>query len=127
MGIIAKPTHEPFIAKPNTCMHGENWCTQNQQHSLHPNPQVKQISISKVPIVVSIIDIIIRSPSNKRPRTTPRPSTQLTKCMKPLQPLLANPIHPQVHEIQLGELKSAKEFEATRIQCLKQVEAKAHK
>lgn len=99
MGIITKLTHEPFIAKPNIGVHGENWRMQNQQRSLHPNPQVKQISINKVPIVFSIIDIITRSPSNKRPRTTPRPSTQMTKGMKPFQPLLANLIHPHVHEI----------------------------
>jgi hypothetical protein len=50
----------------------------------------------------------------------------MTKGMKPLQPLLANPIHPQMHEIQLGELKSVEEFEAAHNQYLKQVEAKAH-
>jgi hypothetical protein len=64
--------------------------------------------------VVSTIDVT-RSPSNKRPRATPRPSIQMTKGMKPLQPLLANPIHPQVHEIQLGELKNVKEFEVAII------------
>jgi hypothetical protein len=43
----------------------------------------------------------------------------MTKGMKPLQPLLANPIHPQVHEIQLGELRSAKEFEVACNQYFK--------
>jgi hypothetical protein len=47
MGIIAKPTHEPFITKPNTGVHGENWRTQNQQRSLHPNPQVKQFPLAR--------------------------------------------------------------------------------
>jgi hypothetical protein len=63
MGNIAKPTHEPFITKPNKGVHGENWRTQNQQCPINPSPQAKQISISKVPIVVSTINIVTRSPS----------------------------------------------------------------
>jgi hypothetical protein len=35
----------------------------------------------------------------------------MIKGTKPLQPLLTNPIHPQVQKIQLGELKSVEEFE----------------
>jgi hypothetical protein len=49
------------------------------------SPQYEQISIGKVPTIFFLVDIVIRSPSNKRPRTTPKPSTQMTKGMKPLQ------------------------------------------
>jgi len=87
---------------------GENWHTQ-KQHPHNPNPQVGQFGLDKGPTTLTTIDILIESPSNKRPRITP-------KGKKPFQPLLVSPIHS--HDgIHLGELRSANEFEKVQVVC----------
>ncbi len=88
---------------------GENWHTQKRQHPHNPNPRVDQFGLDKGPTTVTRIDILIESPSNKRPRITP-------KGKKLLQPLLVSPIHS--HDgIHLGELRSANEFEKVQVVC----------
>jgi hypothetical protein len=54
---------------PNlTHVHGENWCMQKQQCPFNPSPRVEEMSINKVPTIISTKDIVTWSPSNKRPK-----------------------------------------------------------
>jgi hypothetical protein len=86
---------------PNlTHVHGENWCMQKQECPFNPSPQAKEMSINKVPTLVFTKDIVTRSPSNKRPRTTqgPQPKWQRTLLKK-----WSNPLHNSIQTYSNGK------------------------